>query len=82
MTFICGNSQLSLKSGSSSNYTGEYTKLKKGDIIEVIVDRKKGTLSFGVNGKNYGLTNVKIPENEELYPIVLINDQNQTVEIV
>ena len=81
-TFICGNAQLSLKSGSSSNYTGEYTKLKKGDIIEVIVDRKKGTLSFGVNGKNYGLTNVKIPENEELYPIVLINDQNQTVEIV
>ena len=81
-TFICGNSQLSLKSGNHSKYTGENKKLNKGDIIEVIVDRKKGTLSFGVNGKNYGLTNVKIPENEELYPIVLINDQNQTVEIV
>jgi len=81
-TFICGNSQLSLKSGNHSKYTGEYKKLNKGDIIEVIVDRKEGNLSFGVNGKNYGLTNVKIPENEELYPVVLINDQNQTVEIV
>jgi hypothetical protein len=80
-SFICGNSQLSLKNGNNSKYL-DYKKLNKGDIIEVIADRKKGTLSFGVNGKNYGLTNVKIPENEELYPVVLINDQNQTVEIV
>jgi hypothetical protein len=77
-SFICGNSQLSLKNGNNSKYL-DYKKLNKGDIIEVIADRKKGTLSFGVNGKNYGLTNVKIPENEELYPVVLINDQNQTV---
>ena len=80
-SFICGNSQLSLKNGNNSKYL-DYKKLNKGDIIEVIADRKKGTLSFGVNGKNYGLTNVKIPENEELYPVILINDQNQTVEIV
>ena len=80
-SFICGNSQLSLKNGNNSKYL-DYKKLNKGDIIEVIADRKKGTLSFGVNGNNYGLTNVKIPENEELYPVVLINDQNQTVEIV
>ena len=56
--------------------------LKLINIIEVIVDRKKGDLSFAVNGVNYGLNNIKIPENDELFPVVLINDQGQTVEII
>ena len=81
-TFICGKCQLSLKNGYESKYSSETKQLNKGYIIEVIVDRKKGNLSFSVNDKNYGLTNVNIPQNEELYPIVLIYDQNQTVEII
>ena len=82
-TFICGESMLSLKSGGESKYNNiERRKLQKGDIVEVIVDRMKGTLSFSVNDKNYGLTSVNIPENEELYPIVMIYDENQIVEIV
>ena len=82
-SFICGNSQLSLKKGSESKYNnGNYERLKAGDIIEVTVDRKEGNLSFSVNNRNYGLTGVKIPENEILYPIILINDEKQSVEIV
>ena len=81
-TFICGNSQLSLKSGSQTVYTDQTQKLNIGDIVEVIVDRIKGDLSFEVNGKNLGSTGVKIPKDMELFPIVLINDENQSVEIV
>ena len=81
-TFICGQSKLSIKSGNETNYNGHNGKLNQGDIIEVTADRIKGDLSFSVNNINYGLTNIKIPNNEELYPIVLINDENQCVEIV
>ena len=81
-SFICGCSTLSVKSGSETNYNRKSGKLNKGDIIKVIVDRKKGNLSFAVNDVNYGLTNIKIPENDELYPVVMICDQGQIVEIV
>ena len=81
-SFICGFSQLSIKSGSEKGYNNHSGKLKKGDVIEVIVDRKTGNLSFSVNGTNYGIAYSQIPKNEELYPIVMINDQNQIVEIV
>ena len=81
-TFICGNSQLSLKSGTSTQYMNQNQKLNKGDIVEVIVDREKGDLSFGVNDKIFGSTGVKVPKDMELYPIVLINDELQSVEIV
>ena len=62
-----------------NNYPGN---LKEGDIIEVIVDMTKGTLSFKINNIDYGLTCSDIPANKELYPIVLIHDMNQIVEIL
>ena len=82
LSFICGNSQISNKSGGSTKYNNHSGKLKEGDIIEVIVDRLNGDLSFSINNINYGLTNIKIPEYEELYPIVLINDEKQIVELI
>ena len=56
--------------------------LKDGDIIEVIVDMIKGNLSFKINNTDYGLICSDIPTNEELYPVVIINDMNQIVEIL
>ena len=56
--------------------------LKEGDIIKVIVDMKNGILSFKINNSNYNIQCSNIPINEELYPIVLINDMNQMVEIL
>jgi len=80
-SFICGNSQLSLKSGNHTKYK-QYRSLSKGDIIEVIVDRKLGSLYFAINGENYGIAFSEIPKDDILYPIVMLNDQNQMVEII
>ena len=79
-SFICGTSTLSIKSGQETKYNSG--KLKKGDIIEVIVDRKVGNISYSVNGKNYGIAYSQISKEDVLYPIVHINDQNQIVEIL
>ena len=80
MIFICGTSSLSIKSGKETKYNSG--QLKKGDIIEVIVNRKAGNISFGVIGANYGIAYSQISKEEPLYPIVHINDQNQMVEII
>ena len=83
-SFICGESMLSLKSGDESDYNNneEGEELKKGDIIEVIVDRKAGTLSFSINDSNYGVAYSKIPKDDIIYPIVMIHDQYQIVELL
>ena len=82
-TFICGMSMLSIKSGDESNYNNiKKEELKAGDIIEVIVDRKAGTLSFSINDSYYGIGYSKIPKDDILYPIVMINDENQIVELI
>ena len=82
-SFICGKSQINIKSESGTIYNNKKpTKLNKGDIIEVIVDRKLGNLSFAINGENYGIACSEIPKEDTLYPIVMINDQNQIVEII
>ena len=82
-SFICGESQISIKSGSGKRYNNkEYKSLEKGDIIEVIVDRQLGNLSFSINDDNYGIACSGIPKEDILFPIVMINDQNQIVEII
>ena len=82
-SFICGSSMLSIKSGSPTKYNNKNTEtLKKGDIIEVIVDRKNGNLSFSINGSNYGIAYSEIPKDDILYPIVMICDENQIVELL
>ena len=82
-SFICGESQISIKSENGTKYNNkQYKSLSKGDIIEVIVDRKLGNLSFAINGENYGIAYSGIPKNDILYPVVMINDENQIVEII
>ena len=74
---------ISIKSGGGTKFNNKKPKtLNKGDIIEVIADRKLGNLSFSVNDENYGIACSEIPKEDTLYPIVMINDQNQIVEIV
>ena len=60
----------------------ESKPLNKGDVVEVIVDRKLGHLSFSVNKENFGIAFSEIPKDETLYPIVIIYNQNQIVEII
>ena len=74
---------MSLRSEFQTKYNNHGSKcLKAGDIIKVIVDRKLGNLSFEINDENYGIACSNIPKDDVLYPIVMINDQEQTVEIV
>ena len=48
----------------------------------MIVNRILGNLSFAINEIDYGVDFNKIPKEEILYPIVLIYDNQQTVEII
>ena len=78
----CGESQLMLKTGTRTSYNNHSGKLKEGDIIEVIVERDKGLLSFKVNDIDYGIACSDIPIDAQLYPIVRIHNLNQIVEII
>ena len=79
--FVCGKSCIYAKNKYIYSNDGKKT-LQKGDIVKVIVDRKLGKLSFEVNNNNIGLSCSEIPKDEILYPIVLINDMNQMVELL
>ena len=77
----CSYPNLQLK-GKEVSFKKKREKLKKNDIIEVIVDRQLGNLSFSVNDINYGIACSNIPKEEELYPTVVLYQQNHIVEIV
>ena len=50
--------------------------------MEVIIDRVNGNLSFAINDMDFGIACSNIPKDDILYPIVMINDQNQKVELI
>ena len=80
-SFRASDSTLSLKGKNKSfnNYSG---RLKQGDIIEVIVNRILGNLSFSINGKDPEMVCSNIPKEEELYPTVVLFEQNLSVELL
>ena len=80
-SFICGQSRIKFKT-SEKDYINGNKKLKNGDIVEVLIDRKNGHLSFAINGVNYGIACKDIPKEDELYPVINIYDQNQSIEIL
>ena len=81
-SFISSNSKVLLKSTNSTEYNNHSGRLKKGDIVEVIVDRKLGNLSFSVNGNDYGIACNSIPKEDILYPTIILFDQNLQIELV
>ena len=56
--------------------------MKEGDIIEVIVDRKIGNLSFAVNNVNFGIECSEIPKDDTLFPTVVLYEKGVEVELV
>ena len=80
-SFICGECSINLKNKASNSILPK-ERLKSGSIIEVIVDRPKGNLSFVVNGRDCGIVCNDIPKNEVLYPFVSLYDNEQIVEII
>ena len=81
-SFLSTQSTLILKNSGSIPYFNHSGRLKKGDIVEVIIDRKLGNLFFKVNDVDYGIACSKIPKDDILYPTVSIYDQNLSVEIL
>ena len=68
--------------GIISEYNNHKEKLKQGDIIEVIVDRIKGNLSFSINDVNFGIACSTIPKDDILYPTVILYEKNQNIELI
>ena len=67
---------------NETNYNNHNEDFKEGDIIEVIVDRKKGNLSFAINDVNFGIACSDIPKNDILFPTIVLYEQGTSVEIV
>ena len=81
-SFYCYNSHKIIKSIASSKYNNHKEKLKNKDIVEVIVDRISGNLSFAVNDNDYGIAYSFISKDDILYQVVMIMEQNQIVELI
>ena len=65
-SFICGECSINNKNKVSRSIMNK-TRLKSGSVIEVIVDRPKGNLSFVVNGNNCGIVCNEIPKDVILF---------------
>ena len=63
-------------------YNNNSGYLKQGDIIEVIVDRDKGNLTYSVNGVDYGKAFSDIPNDQDLFPTITIFQEGHSVEII
>ena len=81
-SFISSKSKLILLSNKETEYNNHSGRLKKGDIVEVVVDRILGNLSFSVNGSDYGIACTSIPKEDILYPTILLYDKNLQVELI
>ena len=68
--------------GNCSEYNNKYETLKKGDIIQVIIDRISNQLSFYINDIDFGIACSNIPKDDKLFPIVLLYEKNLNVEIL
>ena len=75
----CSQIQLKLEN-NSINYNNK--QLKKGDVIEVIVDRISNQLSFTLNNNDLGTACSKIPKDEILFPTILLYEKNFNVEVI
>ena len=64
------------------DYNNHKDNIKVGDIIEIIVNRKLGNLSYSINDINFGTACSNIPKEDILYPTVLLYEQGLSVEIV
>ena len=77
----CSKVQICLQ-GNCIKYNNHKETLKKGDIIEVIVDRISNKLSFFVNDVDFGIACSDLPKDKELYPAILLYEENLNVELI
>ena len=80
--FSCNNEIHLLLKRENKKYNNHNEYMKEGDIIEVIVDRKIGNLSFAVNNVNFGIACSEIPKDDILFPTVVLYEKGLEVELV
>ena len=80
-TLLCGSLNISINSGNQTEYKENNGKLKKRDIIEVIMNTINGELSFSINGENYGVA-CKISLDINLSPFALIYHEGESIELL
>ena len=68
--------------GECSLYNKHNEKFKKGDVIEVIIDRKENKLSFSINEVDFGVACSNLPKDIDLFPSLLLYEQDLNVEII
>lgn len=75
-----------LMSGPPQNYMckpySDTGRLKAGDVVTVVADMSKGTISFEVNGKDYGVAYDGIPTDVPFAPVVLMHYNGDSIELV
>ena len=78
--YYCYNS--CLYSGPPFNYSGKSSGLSSvKDEIIVVMNMKKRTLKFIINNEDKGDSYTNIPIDKPIFPAVLIDQQNDSVEL-
>ena len=79
--FYCLNS--TLYSGPPFKYSGKTTGLiEVNNEITVIMNIKKKTLKYKINNEDKGDSYINIPIDKEIFPVVLLYDTNDSIEII
>ena len=79
--FYCSNS--CLYSGPPYNYSGKGINLSSvKDEVIVVMNMNKRTLKFIVNNEDKGDCYTNIPIDKPIFPIVIMHDCNDSVEII
>ena len=79
----CFDSPPTLYSGPPFNYNGKQTNLSKiKDEILIVMNMKKRSLKFIINNEDKGDSYTDIPIDKPLFPAVLLDEKDDSIEIV
>ena len=78
----CDTSPPTLYSGPPFNYSNKNTELSKiNDEIVIVMNMKKRTLKFIINNEDKGDSYTDIPIDKPIFPVVLLDEKNDSIEI-
>lgn len=57
-------------------------EIPMGSVVGLTMDMAAGTLSYTINGKDFGVAYTGIPTDKKLYPAAVFNSSSQKIEIM
>ena len=79
--YYCYNGKLF--SGPPHNYQGKEINLKsKKNEVTVVMNMKKRSLKFIIDGEDKGDSYIDIPVEKQIFPSVLLYEKDDSVEII